>query len=158
MVTSSNSTTLLAGIIQLRMTLPNEVQTILTTLEQAGFEAFAVGGGVRDLLLGRTPKDWDVATSASPEEIQKVFPKSFYANPQPLSFARRGGLSRKSKSPRTALTQATAINDTPTACVIRAAWKRISHGGTSLSMLWHWPRLRQSFGGQGRRDLSIILF
>ena len=40
----------------------------------AGFPAYAVGGSVRDLLLGRTPSDWDVATSAAPEEIQKIFP------------------------------------------------------------------------------------
>lgn len=62
------------------MTLPQEVQTILTSLHTAGFEAYAVGGCVRDLLLGKEPKDWDVTTSANPEEIQKVFPNSFYAN------------------------------------------------------------------------------
>lgn len=62
------------------MNLPHEVQSVLATLHEAGFEAYAVGGCVRDLLLGRQPKDWDVTTSAKPEEIQKVFPKSFYAN------------------------------------------------------------------------------
>lgn len=49
-------------------------------LKKARFSAYAVGGCVRDLLLKRTPKDWDVATSAQPEEIQKLFPKNFYAN------------------------------------------------------------------------------
>lgn len=62
------------------MTLPPDVQTIITALQKAGFEAYLVGGCVRDLLLKRTPKDWDIATSAQPEEIQKLFPKNFYAN------------------------------------------------------------------------------
>src|SRR3989344_7331786 len=62
------------------MELPKEVQTVIKTLSKSGFEAYAVGGCVRDLLLGKEPKDWDVTTSANPEEIQKVFPKSFYTN------------------------------------------------------------------------------
>lgn len=44
-------------------------------LQQAGFEAFIVGGGVRDLLLGKAPKDFDVATNATPEEVQDIFPR-----------------------------------------------------------------------------------
>lgn len=44
-------------------------------LQDAGFEAFLVGGSVRDLLLGKVPKDFDVATSATPEEVQEVFPR-----------------------------------------------------------------------------------
>lgn len=62
------------------MTLPLEIQSIITTLTTVGFEAYVVGGCVRDLLLKKTPKDWDITTSASPEEIQKLFPKNFYAN------------------------------------------------------------------------------
>jgi poly(A) polymerase len=45
-------------------------------LQQAGFEAFVVGGAVRDLLLGRHPKDFDVATDATPEEVRGVFRRS----------------------------------------------------------------------------------
>lgn len=62
------------------MQLPQEVQSVLTKLHDAGFEAYAVGGCTRDLLLKQTPKDWDITTNAKPEEIQQVFPKSFYAN------------------------------------------------------------------------------
>lgn len=62
------------------MQLPSEVQLVITTLTKAGFEAYAVGGCVRDLLLGKEPKDWDVTTSANPQEIQTLFPKSFYTN------------------------------------------------------------------------------
>lgn len=62
------------------MNLPSEVQEVITKLNTAGFEAYAVGGCVRDMLLGKEPKDWDVTTSANPEEIQKVFPNSFYTN------------------------------------------------------------------------------
>ena len=62
------------------MTLPQEVQDVIATLRQANFEAYAVGGCVRDVLLKRQPKDWDVTTNAKPEEIQKLFPKNFYNN------------------------------------------------------------------------------
>jgi len=60
--------------------IPQEVKDISETLSKAGFENFLVGGCVRDLLLGREPKDWDITTIATPEEIQKVFPDSFYEN------------------------------------------------------------------------------
>lgn len=62
------------------MTLPKEIKETLKNLESAGFEAFAVGGCVRDLLLGKKPKDWDITTNAKPEQIQKIFPDSFYEN------------------------------------------------------------------------------
>jgi tRNA nucleotidyltransferase (CCA-adding enzyme) len=62
------------------MQLPKEVQDVLNALTSAEFEAHAVGGCVRDLLLGKEPKDWDVTTSANPKEIQEVFPNSFYTN------------------------------------------------------------------------------
>lgn len=54
--------------------LPAAVREVLTTLEQGGREAWCVGGCVRDLRLGRTPGDWDVATSALPEETMALFP------------------------------------------------------------------------------------
>lgn len=62
------------------MTLPKEVKEIIKALEGAGFEAYAVGGCVRNFILGREPYDWDITTSAKPEEIQKVFTKSVYEN------------------------------------------------------------------------------
>lgn len=62
------------------MQTPAAVQKIIAKLQGAGFEAFAVGGCVRDVLLGRVPVDWDVATSATPAEIQRLFPKHFYEN------------------------------------------------------------------------------
>ena len=55
------------------ISLPRDVNTIITRLEGAGFEAFCVGGAVRDSLMGIVPGDWDVTTSATPEEIKKVF-------------------------------------------------------------------------------------
>ena len=62
------------------MPIPSQVISVLEKLKAAGFEAYPVGGCARDFLLGREPKDWDIATNAKPEEIQKVFPKSFYEN------------------------------------------------------------------------------
>ncbi len=62
------------------MILPSEIKNIIESLEKTSFEGYAVGGCVRDLLMGKTPKDWDIATNAKPEEIQKIFPESFYAN------------------------------------------------------------------------------
>ncbi len=60
--------------------IPLFVHQISDTLEKAGYEAYLVGGCVRDLLLGRTPKDWDFTTSATPEQIQALFPDSFCNN------------------------------------------------------------------------------
>ena len=56
-----------------RNDIPAEVQLVSDTLENAGFEAYLVGGCVRDLLIGKTPKDWDLTTNATPQEIQALF-------------------------------------------------------------------------------------
>ena len=55
------------------MEIPADVAQIINTLEQAGFEAFAVGGCVRDTILGRTPGDWDITTSARPAQVKALF-------------------------------------------------------------------------------------
>jgi tRNA nucleotidyltransferase (CCA-adding enzyme) len=60
--------------------VPKEVSRITQTLEKAGFEAYLVGGCVRDLILGRKPKDWDVTTNATPEKIVALFEKTYYEN------------------------------------------------------------------------------
>jgi putative nucleotidyltransferase with HDIG domain len=60
--------------------IPTQIERIVTTLEGAGFEAYLVGGCIRDLLIGLKPKDWDVTTNATPEEIVGLFEKSFYDN------------------------------------------------------------------------------
>ncbi len=60
--------------------IPDMVRGIAKTLEKAGFEAYLVGGCVRDIMLGREPKDWDITTSATPDEIQAIFPDSVYEN------------------------------------------------------------------------------
>jgi len=60
--------------------LPDSVLNVFSTLKKAGFECFAVGGSVRDLLLGRISHDWDFTTNATPEQIIELFPDSFYDN------------------------------------------------------------------------------
>ena len=57
------------------MDIPQHAATVLKHLETHGFEAYVVGGCVRDSLMGRTPKDWDVCTNARPEEVLRVFRK-----------------------------------------------------------------------------------
>ena len=58
------------------MILPKNVSYIISKLEQAGFEAYAVGGCVRDTLLERKPQDWDITTSAKPLQIKELFKKT----------------------------------------------------------------------------------
>lgn len=60
--------------------IPNEVVNTVKTLENAGYEAYLVGGCVRDILLGKKPKDWDITTNATPDKIQAIFPKTVYEN------------------------------------------------------------------------------
>lgn len=60
--------------------MPQEVKHVLQTLKNAHFDAYVVGGCVRDLTVNREPKDWDVTTNAHPTKIQEIFPDSFYEN------------------------------------------------------------------------------
>lgn len=60
----------------MKIQLPEKVNTIIQTLQEHGYEAYAVGGCVRDSLLGREPGDWDITTSASPDEIKKLFART----------------------------------------------------------------------------------
>ena len=59
-----------------RIEMPYEAEWIIKKIRERGFEAFAVGGCVRDTLLGRTPGDWDITTSAKPEEVKAIFGKT----------------------------------------------------------------------------------
>lgn len=63
-----------------RFFIPREVADVVAKLQDAGYEAYIVGGCVRDLLRDAKPKDWDVTTSAKPEITLKLFPGSFYEN------------------------------------------------------------------------------
>lgn len=63
-----------------KFNIPKQVIEISRVLSDAGFENYLVGGCVRDLVMGREPKDWDFTTNADPEKIQELFPDSFYEN------------------------------------------------------------------------------
>jgi len=64
----------------MKFALPKEVKDILNTLKKNKFQAYIVGGSVRDLLLGGKVKDWDFTTSAHPKQILSLFPNGFYDN------------------------------------------------------------------------------
>lgn len=61
---------------EIRLELPEKVRQIIEQIQKHGFEAYAVGGCVRDSLLGRTPDDWDITTSAKPQEVKAIFPRT----------------------------------------------------------------------------------
>lgn len=56
---------------KMKLNIPSGAEIILNTLEQNGYEAYVVGGCVRDSILGRCPDDWDITTSASPEQVKR---------------------------------------------------------------------------------------
>ncbi len=58
------------------MTLPDHVLSVIRRLQKSGYEAYAVGGAVRDNILDRCVGDWDVTTSCLPQDVQKIFPKA----------------------------------------------------------------------------------
>ncbi len=62
---------------KLKIQLPDRVDRIITILQNHGYEAYAVGGCIRDSILGREPEDWDITTSAMPEETKALFAKTF---------------------------------------------------------------------------------
>jgi tRNA nucleotidyltransferase (CCA-adding enzyme) len=64
------------AVVRLHDAVPPHVRVVCARLRHGGFEAVTVGGAVRDALLGRTPGDWDVATSARPEDVMACFPRT----------------------------------------------------------------------------------
>lgn len=60
----------------MKITIPKHAQTIIQTLNKNGFEAYVVGGCVRDSILGLSPADWDITTSARPEQVKALFSKT----------------------------------------------------------------------------------
>lgn len=64
------------GVKLIKIELPKHVAFIIGKLYENGYEAFAVGGCVRDAIMGRTPHDWDITTSARPEEVKAIFNKT----------------------------------------------------------------------------------
>jgi len=63
-----------------KLKVPKTVKEVSSTLSNAEFQNYLVGGCVRDCLLGRIPKDWDITTNATPEQIIELFPHTFYEN------------------------------------------------------------------------------
>jgi poly(A) polymerase/tRNA nucleotidyltransferase (CCA-adding enzyme) len=63
-----------------KITIPKEVMMVIAVLQNASYEAYLVGGCVRDIFMGKVPKDYDITTNATPEEIIALFPKTFYEN------------------------------------------------------------------------------
>lgn len=62
--------------INMKLAIPSSAEKILRILEESGYEAYVVGGCVRDSILGRRPDDWDITTSASPEQVKGLFRKT----------------------------------------------------------------------------------
>lgn len=65
---------------KISLDIPKEVSYVTETLHKAGYEGYFVGGCIRDLLINKTPSDWDVTTNANPEQIQDLFEHTFYEN------------------------------------------------------------------------------
>lgn len=71
---------ILEGIMERAIRIPVPVVKIYNLCREAGYEVFLVGGAVRDALMGLTSYDWDFATNATPEQVQALFPDSYYKN------------------------------------------------------------------------------
>ncbi len=84
--------------------IPKEIKETAAALLKAGYHAYLVGGCVRDVLLKRDPKDWDIATDAHPEDIQKAFPENVYEN----NFG-TVGVKTESEDPRLKIVEVTTF-------------------------------------------------
>ncbi len=62
------------------ISIPEDVTRVTQTLKKAGFDAYLVGGCVRDIMLNKKPKDWDITTNAHPDKIQELFEETYYNN------------------------------------------------------------------------------
>ena len=97
---------------EMKLNIPAEVISVIRRLNAAGFEAYIVGGCVRDLLLRKSPKDWDVTTSAKPEDILKLFEeakRTFGAQIVKIKQEKVEDISLFSVSPHLTSQQKTAV-------------------------------------------------
>ena len=60
----------------MKITMPSKAAYIISKLQSRGYDAYIVGGCVRDSLLGNEPADWDITTSAKPEQVKALFPRT----------------------------------------------------------------------------------
>ena len=60
----------------MKIQIPDKVNYIINTLMSHGYEAYIVGGCVRDMALGKKPEDWDITTSATPIQVKKIFSRT----------------------------------------------------------------------------------
>jgi putative nucleotidyltransferase with HDIG domain len=67
-------------VVPIELKVPKDVEKVVARLSEAQYDAYVVGGCVRDAIRGVDPQDWDVATNATPDEIQKLFKRSLYTN------------------------------------------------------------------------------
>jgi len=70
----------MTNTVKIKLNIPTEILDVVKTLQNKGYLAYLVGGCVRDSLINREPRDWDITTNAKPEEIMALFPKTFYEN------------------------------------------------------------------------------
>ena len=66
--------------------MPPSVNMVIDSLHAKGFEAYAVGGCVRDTILAREPDDWDITTSASPQQVKEIFDRFYSLNKLLLTY------------------------------------------------------------------------
>jgi len=74
------------GVKYIYIQLPEQVTFILDKLKDAGFDGYAVGGCIRDILLGKSPNDWDICTDASPQQTMDILSKSFHVVPTGIKY------------------------------------------------------------------------
>ena len=109
---------------------------IVRTLRQHGYQAYLVGGCVRDLLLGREPADYDVATDATPDEVMHLFPRTWAVGAQfgvVLVPVDDDASKARAKSPPSAAMASTPMADIPTRSSTRATRRKTCSAATSPS-------------------------
>ena len=99
--------------------VPTDVHKVVAALEKVGHAAYVVGGCVRDAIRGVDPQDWDVATDATPEQIQKLFAKSLYTNRFGTVVVRSGDLVHADRHGAVTIPEALA-EKLPAACDLLA--------------------------------------
>ena len=110
--------------------IPSPVLELCRELERVGYRAWVVGGSLRDVLLERTPKDWDLATSATPQQVMQVFKRVIPTGVEhgTVTVLHRGQATRSPRCEGRALTPTAAARTT---CTSSPTSSRTWRGATS---------------------------